>query len=169
MTESVRPWWQRGLPIALAVLLVVGLGALLVPGLRHQVALSASHQQVSYTSLAFTPRPDGRVAGTLAPCRTVGHGGTRAALVRFDLHAHGDDVRRERWVVRVTDPAGHRPPRTVRGTSLVGSSSPSPDSSGPGPTVTVTRRVVVLPGRYDLAVILRGTTQRLLAHCGGRS
>lgn len=145
---ATPPWWRRVVPLSAAVLLVLSLGLALVPPLREQLLLSASHREASYVELAFTPDADGTVQPCLAAKGLVG--------VRFAMAAHGDAVGSRSWRISITDPRGDRTARKV-----VSGTTRLPENTPVG-----VRREVRWSGPYDLVVTLPGTTQRLVAHCG---
>jgi hypothetical protein len=144
------PWWRRVVPVCAAVLVVAAVAVALVPPLREELLLSASHRPASYVEMAFTP--DG--GGQVQPCTR-----TRAGVeVRFSVAGHGEDVGDRTWRIRVMDPQGGRTPDAmVSGTVRLPQDDP----------VGVRRLVKGWPGGpYDVLVTLPGTSQRLVAHCG---
>lgn len=135
-------WYQRVLPVTTLVLLVAALAALVLPGLRHQLALSASHRTEPYLELAF-PRPD---LGAPIVCATS----TGTPRVAFEVTSHLDEVEGLRYSVAVG--------RTrEQGTLTV----------EPGETARVTRFLGRSNRPYTVTVRLPGTGQRLRAHCPG--
>ena len=60
-TPMQRParWFQRVLPVTGLVLAVAALLALVFPGFREQVALSATHEPQRYVALSFGRAADG--------------------------------------------------------------------------------------------------------------
>jgi hypothetical protein len=136
-------WFRRVVPVtALAVGLVAVL-ALLLPGFRHQLALSATHEPQRYVGLAF-----GRsAAGTVMTCsRAAGD-----ARVAFDVTSHLEDSLDVRFLLTV---AGHRRTGSV--------------TVAPGETVHVTRVVERLRRTaYEVHVALPGEDREVFAHCGG--
>jgi hypothetical protein len=138
-------WYRRVVPVtALAAGLVAAL-ALAFPGVRHQVALSASHQPQEYVALAF-----GRAADGTVPRCVVEHGQVR---VSFEVSSHLDDARDVPYVVTV---AGHPHPGRV--------------TVDPGETAAVTT-VVDRPKRdaYEIRVELPDEDREVFAHCGAAS
>jgi hypothetical protein len=136
-------WYRRVVPVTALAVGLVALLAVLVPGVRHQLALSASHQPQQYVELAF-----GRTAaGTVVTCSGEGD----RVRVAFDVTSHLDRARDLGYVLTV---AGHRHPGTV--------------PVGPGATAHVIRSVA-RPTReqYDLRVELPDVDRELLAHCPG--
>lgn len=141
-TEQARPrWWQRVLPVTGLVLAVLALAALVLPGFRDQVALSASHRPEPYVELYFARAAD----GTQLVCTSRGP----TAHVRFAVASHLDDTRDLAYVV------------TVDGTTRRGSTSVAP-----GETAQV-RRTFDRHGAYDVSVLLPASGDELSAHCGG--
>jgi hypothetical protein len=147
-----QPWWRRVVPLSGAVLLVAALAVALVPALREQLLLSASHRQASYVEMAFTPDE----AGLVDPCLRSKAG----VEVRFSVAGHGDDVGKTPWRIVVTDLSGDRTARKVlNGTVRLPEDQP----------VSIHEVVGAWSGRYDVLVTLPGTSQRLAAHCEGSS
>ena len=136
-------WWSRVVPVtALAVGLVAVL-ALLVPGVRGQLALSATHQPQQYVGLAFARTP----AGTVTTCAT---GGGRLQ-VAFDVISHLDRPRELTYTVAV-------PGQERTGSVTV----------DPGETARVTRSVELPRARhFEVSVELPDAGRQLLAHCPG--
>lgn len=147
-----QPWWRRVVPLSGVVLVVAALAVALVPALREQLLLSASHRQASYVEMAFTPDQ----AGLVDPCVRSKSG----VEVRFSLAGHGDEAGERAWRIVVTDPSGDRAARKVlTGTVRLPEDRP-----------TSIREVVTgWSGPYAVLVTLPGTPQRLVAHCGGAS
>jgi hypothetical protein len=151
-SAPTQPWWRRVVPLSLAVLLVAALAVGLVPALREQLLLSASHRQASYVEMAFTPDQSGLVD----PCLTSKAG----VEVRFSVAGHGDDVGRRAWRIVVTDPSGDRTGRKVlNGTMRLPEDRPT----------SIREAVTGWSGPYDVLDTLPGATQRLSAHCEGSS
>lgn len=86
-------WYRRVVPVSA---LVAGAGAalaLLAPGVRDQLALSATHEPQEYVALAFAPTP----AGTVRPCQRSRDG----VRVAFDVGSRLADARDLRYVLTV--------------------------------------------------------------------
>lgn len=148
-TETAPRWFQRVVPVTALALALVGLAALLLPAVRHQVALSTTHQPQPYVELYFARTADG-------PQVVCARDGERVR-VSFSLASHLPDVRDIDWQVLV---AG-------------GTSRDSADRSGtarvaPGRTTTVDETLAVT-GRdgYSVQVDLSGLDEHLRAHCDG--
>jgi hypothetical protein len=136
-------WFRRVVPVTALAVGLVAILALLLPGVRHQLALSATHEPQRYVELAF-----GRsAAGTVATCSRT----AREARVELDITSHLEDSRDVRFVLTV---AGQRHPGSV--------------TVAPGETVHVTR-VVDRPRRraYEVHIALPGEDRAVFAHCGG--
>lgn len=140
--EGTPRWYQRVLPVTALALAVVALAAATLPGFRHQLALSASHQPQEYAELYFARTP----AGTQAICSRGGD-----VRARFAVTSHFERPRVLAYVVATGA-------TSTRGTVFV-----TPDR-----TVTVARALPSRAGRpYDLTVRLPELHQALHAHCGG--
>lgn len=113
-----RDWYRRVVPVtALAVGLVAVL-ALLLPGVRHQLALSASHQPQQYVVLAFGRTSTGNVV-------TCAHDHHRVR-VTFAVGSHLSEPRDLPYVVTVhgdrrTGTVTVDPGRTERVTRMLAS------------------------------------------------
>jgi hypothetical protein len=136
-------WWSRVVPVTALAVGLVALLAVLLPGIRHQVALSASHQPQEYVGLAFGHAAD----GTVVTCAGAGD----RLRVAFDVSSHLDEVRDLRYVVSV---AGHDTPGSV--------------TVDPGETASVVRDLD-RPSRdsYEVRVELPGEDRQVFAHCPG--
>ncbi len=136
-------WWSRVVPVTALAVGLVAILALGLPGVRHQLALSATHEPQEYVELAFGRSP----AGTVDTCARTGTDVT----VAFDITSHLDDARDVRYLLSV---AGHRHPGSV--------------TVAPGETAHVTRHVD-RPQRaaYEVHVALPGEDREVFAHCGG--
>lgn len=136
-------WHRRVVPVSTLVVGLVALLALLLPGVRDQLALSATHESQEYVALSFARSDD----GTVATCERTG-GQVRVGFVVTSELSEDRDLD---YVVTVGD-------SEVDGNVSV----------APGESAGVTR---VLPRpdtkRYDVAVQLPGADRRILAHCGG--
>lgn len=137
-----HPWYRRVLPVTAVTVALVALLAAVFPGVRDQLALSASHQPQEYVALSFARSQD----GTVPVC-----GGTRGELtVVFTVDS---TLRSERTVDYVVT-AG-----AVRRTGTV--------TVEPGETADVTQ-VVDRPARdFDLAIRLPNEDREVHAHCRG--
>jgi hypothetical protein len=135
-------WYQRVLPVTALALVVVALGALVVPGFRHQLALSASHRTEPYVELFFA-RP---ASGVPVVCSSSG--GT--ARVTFAVTSHLADTERLDYDVVVD---GVRQDGTV--------------TVEPGRTAQVTRFLGNAEDPYEVSVRLPAVDERLRAHCPG--
>lgn len=136
-------WHRRVVPVTTLVAGVVALLALLLPGVRHQVALSASHEPQEYVALSFARTDD----GTVPTCVLLG----RQVRVAFVATSALADPREVDYVVTV----GRR--------ELSGSIRLDPEESA------VVTRFVPAPraGRYDVEVRLPDEDRTIRAHCGG--
>jgi hypothetical protein len=134
-------WYQRVVPVV-ALGLAGGLLLVLVsPGVREQLALSASHRPQEYAALSFARAP----AGTVEVCT-----GPRGAVrVRFSVESHLREARDLAYEVSVgTD---HR-----LGTLRV----------APGETTDVTRRLPrPADGAFSVVVRVPELDEHVLAHC----
>lgn len=144
MATPERParWWQRALPVSALALAAVALAALVVPGFRHQLALSASHETSPYVELSFTHAGQG--SGAL--CKTKG----RKVRVDFTVASHLESSQDVEYDVSTgeDDTAGTVPLE-------------------PGESGDVTVWLAHPGAEYDVVVRLAGTDQLLTAHCGG--
>ena len=138
-------WYRRVVPVTALVAALVAALALAFPGVRHQVALSASHQPQEYVALGFGRAP----AGTVPTCQ----GDRKDVHVSFDVTSHLADARDVRYVVSV---AGHDHP---------GSVTVEPGGTA-STTVTVDR-----PKRdtFTVRVALPDEDREVFAHCGAAS
>ena len=138
-------WHRRVVPVTTLVIGLVALLALLLPGVRDQLALSATHEPQEYVALSFARSDD----GTVATCQRSG----RQVRVGFVVTSELSGDRRFGYVVTVGD-------SEVDGNVVV----------APGESAGVVR-VLPLPDRtrYDIEVRLPGEDRRVLAHCGGAS
>ena len=160
--ETVRPdggpaeqehahlrWYQRTVPVVGLVLALVTLAFFLVPGFRHQVALSTSRQPDPFVELSFTDtRNDNQMLCT---------GSATTATVHFSVASHLENRQWLAFQVGVA-PAG-RPEESVRRSVR--------DLVSPGEVRTFTEQVPRPAGAYDVIVRLPELGQRLHARCGG--
>jgi hypothetical protein len=137
-------WYQRVLPVSGLVLAVVALAALVVPGFRDQIALSASHQSDPYVELYFARSP----AGTQLVCTTSGG----KVDVRFAVTSH---LAYEQDVAYAVSVRGKHKTGTV--------------TVKPGDTGEVAASLPRPSGGYDVQVHLPDLDQQLQAHCPGTS
>lgn len=140
-------WYQRVLPMTTLVLALAALAALVLPGFRHEVALSASHRTEPYVELAF-PRP---AVGSPVVCATS----TGTPRVEFLLTSHLDDAEELDYEVAVG-------PARKKGTRQSGTVTVEP-----GETAQVTRFLGRSERPYVVTVRLPSTDQELRAHCPG--
>lgn len=135
-------WYRRVVPVTALLAGLVAALALLFPGVRHQLALSASRQPQEYVELAFARA----TTGTVLTCVDSGD----SVRVAFDVTSHLDRTRDVSYVVTV---AGH--PRT--GSVAV----------EPGATAHVAE-VLDRPARdgYEVRVELPGEGREVFARCG---
>ncbi|WP_395692167.1 hypothetical protein [Nocardioides sp.] len=140
-------WYRRVVPVSALGAGTVAALALLVPGVRDQLALSATHQQQEYVALAFAPTP----AGTVAPCGPDRSGRAAGVRVAFDVGSElaGDQVLR--YVLTV---GPHRHTGTV--------------ATRPGEVTRVTR-VLPRPHARTWPVVVRLPEAGRVVHarCGG--
>lgn len=130
------------LPVTALAVGLVALLAVLLPGVRDQVALSASHQPQEYVALSFARSP----AGTVPVCG----GGADRVTVRFTVDSALGEDRTLDYVV-TAGPARRTGTVTVE----------------PGETVDVTK-VLDRPAReFDLVVRLPDVDREVHAHCRG--
>jgi hypothetical protein len=142
--ERSARWYQRVLPVSGLVLAAVALAALVLPGFRDQIALSASHETDPYVELYFARTP----AGTQLVCTTL----AGQADVRFAVTSHLAQEQDLAYDVSVGDE--HQ-------TGSV--------TTKPGETVDIAETLAHPSGPYDVQVHLPDLDQRLQAHCAGRS
>lgn len=140
---SGEGWHRRVVPVTTLVVGAVALLALVLPGVREQVALSATHQEQEYVALSF-----GRTEqDTVVTCATTG----RRASVGFVVTSARSAARTIPYEVTVGDA------RVAGSVDLE-----------PGESADVTE---VLPrprrGEYDVEVRLPEDDRRIHAHCGG--
>lgn len=143
MNRRWGPWLRT--PVALLTMLAVGVVVLvtLVPGGRHQLALSVSRGPDSYLEVYFPP-------GTAGPrC-----GSTKRVAVRFWLVSHLRHPERVRYVVRAASTGAEGDPVTGR-VALV-----------PGERARVERTVTPpKTRRFQVDVRLPGRTEALSLQC----
>ena len=135
-------WRPRVLPVTGLLLAAGALLALLVPGVREQLALSATHQAQRYVALSFARGDDGTVV--------VGTGSRTAVKVRFVVESHLASERELAYEIGVGDA---RRTGTVR--------------VAPGQATEVARAVRRPAGRFDITVRLPELDQQVVAHCPG--
>jgi hypothetical protein len=142
-------WYQRTVPVVGLVVALVVLAFFLVPGFRHQVALSTSRQPDPFVELSFTDTRNGN--------QMLCTGSSAAATVHFSVTSHLENRQWLAFQVEVA-PAG-RPADAVRRTVR--------DLVSPGDTRAFTQRLPRPAGAYDVTVRLPELGQRLHARCGG--
>jgi hypothetical protein len=142
--ERSARWYQRVLPVSGLVLAVVALAALVVPGFRDQIALSASHQTDPYVELYFART----TAGTQLVCTTSGG----KVDVRFAVTSH---LAHEQDIAYDVSVGGEHNTGTV--------------TVNPGETGEVASSLTRPSGGYDVRVHLPDLDQQLQAHCPRRS
>ncbi|MET0840265.1 MAG: hypothetical protein ABWY19_15905 [Marmoricola sp.] len=139
--ERSTRWYQRGLPVSALVLAVLAVSAL-IPGVRDQIALSASHRTDPYIELYFARGP----AGTQLVCTTS----SGQVDVAFAVTSHLVDDEKLAYDLSVGD---------VQQSGTV--------TTKPGATTDVAVSVARPSGPYDVRVDLPDLGQRLQAHCPG--
>lgn len=135
-------WYRRVLPVTALAVGVVALLALVFPGVREQVALSATHRPQEYVALSFARSE----AGTVEFCGAQGS----TVSVRFTVDSELGETRTLEYVVKVGE-------KRRTGTVV----------AEPGEPVDVTHVVKRPRGRYDVTVRLPGDGREILAHCQG--
>ena len=130
------------LPVTALVVGLLAVLALLSPGVRHQIELSASHRAQEYVALSFARSPD----GTVPACTRAGG----EVSVRFVVDSRLRAARTLRYVVTVDD-------TRRKGTVSV----------EPGDSVVVTQVVSRPARRFGIAVRLPEVDREISAHCGG--
>lgn len=134
-------WFRRAVPVTALAVGLVALLALVFPGVREQLALSATHQTQPYVALAFARDDTGNVV-------TCG-GDAQQVRVDFDVVGRLDAPRDVAWIVTV-----HRDRRT--GTATV----------DPGRTVEVSQLLPRPKARhYTVSVELPGEDREVHARC----
>lgn len=146
------PWWQRVLPVTLAVVLLLAVAGTLLPGFRHQLALSFTRQPVSYVELYFA-----RATSTAPQTACVRKGGS--VQVRFLVGSHLEKRQAVAYRV-VVDPLTKGLPTRRQAASV---------RVAPGTVVSVTRTFAV-PRReaYVVSVKLPAFDQELRGRCPAR-
>lgn len=140
---SGEGWYRRVVPVTTSVVGVVALLALVFPGVRDQVALSATHEEQEYVALSFSRTEQ----DTVVTCTTAG----RRARVGFVVTSAYAGTRTIPYEVVVGD-------ATAAGTVEV----------GPGETVELVedlRRPATQA--YDVEVRLPDDDRRIHSHCDG--
>ncbi len=153
-SEAVAPapWYQRVLPLTLCVLVVIAVAAVLVPGLRHQLALSLTRQPVAYVELYFASPT---TAGAQAACIRKGE----SVRVRFVIESHLAQRRSLEYRVIVDPSTQGQRTRRQAGSAEV--------TSGQAVAVTRTFRVPRRQG-YLLTVKLSAFDEQLHVRCPAR-
>jgi len=141
--ETTSRWYQRVVPVCALVVALGAALALVSPGFREQVALSATHQPQEYVALSFGRTAEGTVALCTSSRDRVG--------VRFVVESHLRQPRELAYAIVVGD---------ARRTGAV--------AVEPGETTEVSRR---LPrparGPFTIVVRLPDVGERVVAHCPG--
>lgn len=147
VSETPPRWWQRVLPVTGLALVTLAVAALLVPDVRQQVLLSATHQPQEYVALSFARD----AAGLPVTCAVQG----REVRVRFVVSSQLREPDRVGYVVVVTARgAEHRQPGHVR--------------LDPGQVARVTEQLPLASDRYAVDVRLTGLDQHIHARCPRR-
>ena len=140
----------RVVPVTTLVVAVVAALAVVVPGVRDQLALSATHETQGYVALAF-PRNQ---AGKVVVCAPPPAGRKAEVRVGFDVGSHLEQARELRYVLTVGD---------RRHTGTV--------TTDPGETTRVVRTLAA-PARpasagrgWTVTVALPEVDRRIHAHC----
>ena len=136
-------WWQRVLPVTVLVIVVVAVAALLVPGVRDQIALSATHRPQQYVELSFSRGPSGMVQ----TCTGTPH----RVRVSFAVTSHLEQSRSIDFTI------------TAGSTTRTGTVDVEP-----GQTVVVDRALGDLGRRYLVSVELPELDQQIHAQCPRR-
>ena len=144
-------WFERVLPMTALGVAVVGLAALLIPGLGDQAALSASRQPQPYVELYFA---HSAAANGQAVCTAKGS----KAYVRFVVGSHLEKRQAVAYRVVLTPVS-----KGVKAARAVGSVRVTP-----GTQAAVTKTFARPRGAYTVSVRLPALDQQLRAHCPGR-
>jgi hypothetical protein len=132
----------------LAVVVVVGLLALVSSSVRHQLGLSLTREPQQYVEMSF-----GDGAKALPSCPTAP---VKRVAIEFVVRSHLDRDRRLAWTMTVSRPDGGRTIDRQTGTL-----ASVPDRSVPA------QGQVRLParGRYAVEIRLSGREERLRVNC----
>ena len=142
---SREGWYRRVVPVTTLVVAVLAAVAILVPGVRDQLALSATHQRQEYVALAF-PRTQ---AGTVITCAQLPGGPGAGVRVGFDVTSHLEGARDLAYVLTLGD---------RRHTGTV--------TTDPGDTTRIVRTLAPPRGRtWPVTVVLPGVDREIHAHC----
>lgn len=142
------PWHQRVLPVTLVGLVVVLLGALLVPAVRHQLDLSVTRKPAQYVELYFARAS----SGSQAVCTRKG----TSIRVRFVIESHLEGRRAVKYRVAMDPSTKGLPTRRAAGSAEV----------SPGKTHQVKKSFTLVSHEgYVVSVVLPALGQRLRAHC----
>jgi hypothetical protein len=151
--EQPEPrWFQRVLPVMSTAVALVALAAVVFPGFRHQLVLSASRQPQPFVELSFPNAASEAHDGCAGSDTSVG--------TRFTVTSHLTEPRRLAYRVSVTPTGdGHRT-RHSSGSLRI----------APGRSREVRASFPVPPSEaYTVSVRLPELGQLLRAHCQGPS
>lgn len=144
--RSQSRWYQRVLPVTVLATALVGLAALLVPAVRDQIELSATHRPEPYVALYFSRTTTGQLV-------CAGDGDTTRVAVTVESHlAHAAQVR---WIIGVGPAGGQRLTAVRRGTLALDA----------GETADLVRRLPRAARAQAVRVVLPDLGQGLRAHC----
>ena len=144
-------WFQRVLPLASVVVVLIALAALVSPAFRDQVELSTSRQAQPFVALYFARTAD----GAQVVCSRKG----RSVRVLFDVASHLGKQQPLAYRVSVVSAA-----KGATAQRRAGSVQPPPGAT------TQVQKTFVLPRNegYTVSVSLPALDQQLRAHCSGR-
>lgn len=142
-THVATRWWQRVLPVTALLLAATTVAALLLPGVREQLALSATHRPQQYVELSFSRG----ASGVVQTCT----GTARRALTSFTVTSHLDESRDLAFTV------------TAGSVTRTGTVQVDPDE-----TVVVDRALEDVGRRYVVTVELPELDQQIHARCPRR-
>lgn len=139
--------WTGALPVTAAILVLGASAALVVPGVRHQLALSFQRQPTHYVELYLADENRARSC-------PVDSAGTLRVVASVRSHLGAADALP--YVVTVTGANGTT---TARSDGVVGTT--------PGRVSDFGADVAVPTSAYTVQVALTGRSERLLLHCAG--